>query len=930
MRNEPPHSPGPLRFLTTGLSLLPGLLVGLGASEPSPTEKPNDKVHQAPIPTRPVDFDREISPLFSQFCLECHGPDAAARVGGFRLDVRESATTPAKSGRHPIVPGSLDQSEILQRIQSSDPDDRMPPPETDSALSARQIERLKKWVEEGAPYQGHWAFQPIAKVALPAVEAPAHIRQPLDTFIVAQQEAAGIHPNPPASRRVLIRRLYFDLIGLPPSPEVIEQFVNNPSPAAYEKHVDTLLASPRYGERWGRHWLDVARYGDSNGGDENHAYPHAYHYRNYVIEAFNRATPYDQFLQEQLAGDLLAGEEDRPNALRHLKATGFLAIGTKILAEQDPVKKRADTIDEQIDTFGRAVLGLTIACARCHDHKFDPIPTTDYYALAGIFHSTAIDTYPLETDAFRAAQRQHESRAAELHAKLNTLEARWDQLRNVTESQDIEAETFTAGNVQIDRDNFGPAIGIISDPGGQKNFAEYVIEFPHTGSYALELRYAAQEARPGKIRLNNEILTEEAFSQVTGGWHPDDQQWVIECVFDAQAGSGTLRLESEPTMVHIDRLRLVPLKDGSSAQKVVSELQTQRKALQAHHASAPKPDRTMAVQEGEIQNTAVHRRGSHNDLGAVVPRGALSNIGNDQPAIPPKSSGRLELARWLTHPKHPLTARVIANRIWRWHFGRGLVTTTDNFGTRGTRPTHPKLLDHLAQYLMDHQWSLKALHRTIVLSATYRLSSDSASPSGREKDPTNRLYWRRDRERLDAEAFRDALVYLAGRLDTTLGGGEMNVKSQDPSPEDLRKNQATYESSPRRSVYLPVVRSNTYDLLTLLDFPNAASPVGSRPTTTVATQALLLMNHQHIQDEAARIVDRHQRELGLREVAEVVPRLYTELFGRPPTDAEKAKAHQFIAAYQATLDTPAPRARQAALQAFCHTLVLSNEFAYVR
>ena len=345
----------------------------------------------------PVSFNQNVSPILSKHCLECHGPDANQRKAGLRLDRFEAATSPRLAKPAAILPGDPAASLLIQRITSDDPDKRMPPAENSAPLSEADTATLKAWIAQGASYERHWAFQPVASPQPPEVRDRAWPSRPMDRFILAKLEAVGLEPAKRADRHTLIRRAYLDLIGLPPTPEEVTAFVRDTSPHAWPRVVERLLALPAYGERWGRHWLDVVRYADSNGSDENHAYPHAHHYRNYVIDALNRDLPYDAFLHEQLAGDLLDANENRQPAATAMTATGFLSIGTKILAEQDPVKKRADIIDEQIDTFGRAILGLTLACARCHDHKFDPIPSRDYYSLAGILHSTDLNDRPLET-----------------------------------------------------------------------------------------------------------------------------------------------------------------------------------------------------------------------------------------------------------------------------------------------------------------------------------------------------------------------------------------------------------------------------------------------------------------------------------------------------------------------------------------------------
>ncbi len=898
---------------------------------PSPaSEAPQDAVHQEPPAVASLDFGRTISPLISTHCLECHGPDAATRESGLRLDLEASAKAVNDSGRKAIVPGSPKESELIRRISSDDPDIVMPPPEAGRKLSPGEVSLFSDWIREGASYQRHWAFEPIQTPELPATRNDDWSQVPLDTFILKGLEDRKLKPSAKASKTEWIRRVYYDLIGLPPSPEAIHRFENDEHPSAYRRVVDELLASPRYGERWGRHWLDVARYGDSNGGDENHAYPHAYQYRNYVISAFNRGIPYDQFITEQLAGDLLPPNATPDAALNRLRATGFLAIGTKILAEQDPVKKQADTVDEQIDTVSKALLGVTVACARCHDHKFDPIPTRDYYALAGIFHSTRIENQDLETDSFRQSNGRFQTELSEIDEELRVHEASWKRAQTDEGSIRLEAEAYSRGNVQVDQNNYGKGIGIISDPGGQSNFAEYNVEVSPPGKYALEIRYAAAEPRPGKISVDGKSLFEDAFSITTGGWHPSHQAWHFQGRLDLTAGSHILRLESEPLMVHIDRIRLTPIPENSQVERTLTKLTALRQQRQELLDRRPKPPQAMAVHDADVRNTKIHVRGDHNALGEEVPRGFLSQVGlSESLPVPENQSGRAQLAKWVCHPENPLTARVIANRLWRWHFGEGLVASPDNFGTRGSRPTHPHLLDHLAASLIHNGWNLKSLQRSIVLSATYQLSSQTQNPEAERIDPNNQYYWKRNIRRQEAETFRDSLLLFSGRLSDEMEGGRMNVKSQDPSPEDLEKNQKLYEDSRRRSVYLPVVRSNVYDFLTLLDFPNAASPVGSRSTTTVPTQALLMMNHEFVREQATLIIDRLRNEVGLSSFENGIQALHKLILSRPPAEPQLQTARDFFKSYRSTLAEEEAGNLESLWIAYCHTLIMSNDFSYI-
>jgi hypothetical protein len=714
-----------------------------------------DDPKERPRSNAEIEFSRHIAPILAAHCLECHGPDAQKRQAGLRLDTRKGALARLESGGFAIVPGNVGQSHLIKRVTSHDDDFRMPP-DSKKRLSPRQINLLSRWIEQGAKFSRHWAFVAPRRQALPSVKNKTWARNAIDRFILARLENAGLKPAPQADKRTLIRRAYFDLIGLPPTPDEIKEFLKNDSPNAFAELIERLLASPHYGERWGRHWLDVARYGDSSGGDENHFYPLAFRYRNYVIDAMNGDVPYDQFVQEQIAGDLLSDNGVRRD-LDRVTATGFLALGMRILNEQDPLKKRADIVDEQIDTLGRAILGLTLGCARCHDHKFDPVSNSDYYALAGIFHST-------------------------------------------------------------------------------------------------------------------------------------------------------------------------DLKDRTLKQ------------------AAPKTHKVMAVADGRIRNVKIHIRGSHLSLGKEVPRNFLQVMADRQAqSIPADQSGRLQLASWLTRPDSAaggLVSRVMVNRIWHWHFGRGIVGTPDNFGVKGHRPTHPLLLDYLARRFIRDGWSIKSMHRLIMLSSTYQMASQNPATdpakarSGfyeNQVDSENRLYWRFKRRRLEAEEIRDALLIHAGRLDRSVGGARPIIKSQDSELYDVVKYRKLYETFRRRSVYLPVVRTNVYKFLTLLDFPNACRPVGERDATTVPTQALMMMNSPFVIRQSESLAKSILADERLDNDSARIRQLYWRLLSRPPAEVETRWTRQFLEKYEQLLKGEADDGirRWTAWTALCQTLISSNDFFYM-
>jgi len=743
----------------------------------------------------------------------------------------------------------------------------------------------------------HWAFQPIDDPAPPAVTDRAWPSRPLDHFVLHQLESSGRKPASPAGRHVLIRRVYFDLIGLPPTPSQIRAFMADKSTNAFARVVDSLLKSRHYGERWGRHWLDVARYGDSNGSDENHAYPHAWRYRNWVIDAFNRDLPFDEFVRDQLAGDLV-----EPSDPERITATGFLAIGTKILAEKDQVKKKADIVDEQLDTIGRAFLGLAIGCARCHDHKFDPIPTRDYYAMAGILHSTTIHDRTLSGPKFDAE-------TAELRTEVDGISkriaARGKKLAG-GERFEFEAESFKRGHATILHEGYGQGIGIIGDKGKGENWAEYDIEINQPGVYLIELRYAAKTARPGQILIDGKVAASNAISELSGGWNPENQRWFIEGQVELSAGAHVLRIQSEPLMAHIDKLRLTKVKSVKEAARVVKQLEElKQQRVVANEAMAKLKPMAMVVKDGKARDSKIHRRGNPHDGGDLVPRGFLNDIGAGEGGSPKVGSGRRQLAAWLASPKNPLTARVIVNRVWHWHFGKGLVNTPDNFGLTGAAPSNPRLLDHLAAKLIRENWSIKSLHREILLSSAYRMGTDNHSGFAPR--------------RLEAEEFRDGVLHVSGSLDLTRPtGSSLYIISAKPNHVTLGRNRRAYDQHNYRSVYLPIVRNNIYDLFTLLDFPNGFTPVGQRANTTVPTQALMMMNSPWIMQQSRLIAE------SVRAANNPLNELHLRLFARPITAEERRDAEEFLRTATSRKD------KGHAWALLCQTLLSSNEFLYVR
>ena len=650
----------------------------------------------------------------------------------------------------------------------------------------------------------HWAFQPVQRAALPAVKAKDWPQNGIDHFILARLEKAGLQPAPAAAPRDLQRRLNYALSGLPPKAN--SKFVN------LKSEIENLMATPQYGERWARHWLDVVRYADSNGLDENAAHANAWRYRDYVVNAFNADKPYDQFLIEQIAGDLQAKDSQEDARQRELFiATGFLSLGPKVLAEPDKVKMEMDIIDEQIDTLGKALLGLTLGCARCHDHKFDPIPTADYYALAGIFKST----------------KTMES--------LKTI-AKW-----------------------------------------------------HENSVATPAEK--------RLREKHDVLI--------------DAQKKVVTAFTEKANAQLL------VSLKIDKL---PAKPGEKYPKTTrDELGKLRAALKQLEDNPPPLVSAMGVTDGNATELPVFVRGDHNTPASLKQPRRFPQVLSDGKPLGNENSGRLALAQWIADKKNPLTARVMVNRVWRWHFGRGLVATTDNFGLLGERPSHPDLLDWLAAWFMDNGWSVKKLNTLILTSATYQMSS-TASPAALQQDANNVLLSRAPLRRLEAEPLRDSLLELGGLLDKQVGGFVWTFENYKLVFNHTSEDATTYESN-RRALYLPVIRNHVYDLFELFDFPDPGTVNGNRADSTIAPQALYLMNSPLVLRATESMAEALLKEGDLTN-AQRVQRLYAQVFNRPPTVKETQRAVVFINNFA--------QDRLASWQALSQALVSSNEFLYLK
>ncbi len=777
--------------------------------------------------------------------------------------------------------------------------------------------------------KGHWAFDPPRPQGVPSVKDRAWPRTDIDAFVLARLEAAGLRPVSDADRTALLRRVYFDLTGLPPHPGEIEAFVNDGSPGAYEKVVDRLLASPAFGQRWGRHWLDVARYAESVGGGRTKVFDNAWRYRDYVIASFNADKPYDRFVTEQIAGDLLTRQSPEQGQAQVI-ATSFLQLGPKNLDEQNKEQLTMDVVDEQLDTIGQSMLALTLGCARCHDHKFDPIPTRDYYALAGIFTSTEslkhanVSEYlelPLPVDP----QWQHrlDEHGAKVEAGERQLKAAQDRWAAV--GKQLAALQQKLPGVLIDDDHAqligswqtsktiqpfqGTGYRYSEDANAQARF-QAVLD--HDGRYEVWVSQVAQTNRATNAHVAvhhaGGIAEHRINQQQTGAI---GQIFVSLGVYEFAAekpAAVVISTQGADGKVIADAVRWIPVGSASAGddtgasfearqwarlgverQRTQEERDAISKVVESLKKSAPPaPPRAMTVRDAQRPaDTSIRLRGVADQRGQAVPRGFLSAAwASGVPPIPPDRSGRLELARWMTAPDHPLTARVMVNRLWAHLLGEGLVRTVDNFGTRGQPPTHPELLDFMALQFIRDGWSVKSMVRRIVLSGVYQLSTEHQT-AAYTADPENRLLWRAHRKRLSAEAMRDAMLAVSGRLDRALGGPTIEGKVQ------TEFNYHLMHDSARRSVYLPVFRNSLPGLFEVFDFAEPNLVCGRRNTSTLPTQALFMLNSPFVmeraRDAAARLLD-----TGANDDTARLDRAYRQALGRLPTAAERNLSLRFI------------------------------------
>jgi mono/diheme cytochrome c family protein len=881
-------------------------------------------------------FEREVRPVLVERCLECHS-SSGKRKGGLALDSRDGWMTGGDSGSV-ITPGDPEKSLLIEVVRYHNRELQMPP---DNRLPDRQLAALESWVRQGAPDprigppqqeaprgmseeegRGFWSFRPIGSPDLPAATAGDWIVNPIDSFILAALQKKGLSPAPKADRASLLRRVTFDLTGLPPEPTDLDLFLGDTAPGAWDRAIDRLLASPQYGVRWGRHWLDVARYADSNGLDENLGFGQAWRYRDYVIDSFNTGKPFDRFVVEQLAGDLLPGATAEQKT-----ATGFLALGARVLAEPDEEKLRMDVIDEQLDTLGKAFLGMTFGCARCHDHKFDPITQRDYYGMAAIFRSS--ENFASSKTGVIKHWYEHSLATPEELAKAKADDGRIEKARG-------EFSSFKAREVSRLQSR------------ARAQVVEYLVA---ASAMSPEATLAQAEPLCAEAGLHPWILLQ---CRLHLSYHPEDplfQPWHELAakgdregirrhygpLFAAVDSAWQTAQKANPKVVKLDdpglEMARAALHDSEGLLALptepfkafepgtVRELARLEEKVRQLESTAYDPPSVMGVAEAAkvVAQMPIHIRGNHLAHGAMVNRAvpAVMRGPAGEPGWKPDRSGRLELAKWLVQPDHPLTARVMVNRIWRWHFGSGLVFTTDNFGVKGEAPSHPELLDWLARRFIESGWDVKAMHRLLLQSNTYQMASVHPAPGQAPLvDPENRLHWKFQRQRLEAEQIRDALLFASGSLDPSLGGKTLPLRNRQMVFNHTSKDHTTYGDR-RRSAYLPVIRNHVADALAQFDYPDPTMPTGSRNSTVVAPQCLYMMNSPLV-FEASRTMASASLEAGTSPQARI-EWMYRRALSRPPTESESVEGLRWVREFGEAAGWPL----------LCQALMASNEFVYL-
>jgi mono/diheme cytochrome c family protein len=904
----------------------------------TPTTKPSAGALAAPLPApapltqQQTDFfETKIRPIFVANCYECHSLQEHKSKGGLLLDSRDGWMKGGKHGQE-IIPGDPSKSFLIKAINYHVPDYEMPP---DDQLKAEEIAALTEWVKMGAPdprvtttskltgltdkARAHWSYQPVKNPPVPKVQSPGWVKTPIDNFILAKLEEKGMTPARPAPRETLIRRATYDLIGLPPTPEEVADFLHDPSPNAFEKVVDRLLASPHYGERWGRYWLDTARYSDTTGSEEKkgeYRYPFAWTYRDWVINSFNADMPYDKFLKEQISADLMPETKTDPS---QLAALGFITVGKRF---QNP----NDTIDERIDAVSKGTMAMTVACARCHDHKFDPIPQADYYSLHGIFASTEEPTAKpiISEDLSSPAYFEFAKKLAALEQKDRDLyydlikEKSQEFRKNAAQyllvamlgGKNRDADSINKKNDIIKKYNLDRDVFQTAGPNLRREVSVFMPMYrfanlpkDNFAEAAKPILAAVLENRKDKINPlvvkafaalpPDSIHTLDDVADVYGKLYASIDKQASDYLEAARHATGNevpgydaalIELFDYPTKIELapavttDRLTEIaptlPVVNRGGYNKLclgeINDLML---------TDPGSPPRAMVVEDSpHPHNSPILIRGDAQNRGPIVPRRFLEVLAGKNRKNFTQGSGRLQLAEAIADPKNPLTARVAINRIWMHHFGQAFVRTPDDLGVQCEDPSHPELLDYLATRFVQSGWDIKAMHKLIMLSSVYQESSETNS-AYENQDPDNRLLWRANLRKLDFEAVRDSMLVYSGELDETIGGKPVNLTDEPYSD--------------RRSVYGYIDRGKVPELMSQFDFADPDMTNSKRTNTIVPQQALFYMNSPMAINVVRKVTHLPEFETAAT-ASDRVKALYTVLFQRAPQPQEIEFAKDFL------------------------------------
>jgi hypothetical protein len=1002
-----------------------------------------------PTPEQLEFFEKKIRPVLAEQCYVCHSADTMA-AGDLLLDTREAIRKGGSRGTA-VAPGSPESSVLLKAISYADLDLKMPPT---GKLTDEQIADFRLWIEMGAPdpresaaapppaairsydfekERRFWSFQPVRQPEPPAVSRPDWVATPVDAFLLAELEKNGLQPAPQADKRTLIRRVTFDLIGLPPTPKEIDDFLADDAPDAWQRLVERLLASPHYGERWARHWLDLVRFAETNGHEFDNDKLDAWRYRDYVVRVFNQDTPYNRFVAEQIAGDLLPDARLTPDGSRLDSpiGAGFYWLWEVLNSPTDSEKARADQVDNQLDVLGKTFFGMALGCARCHDHKFDPLPTADYYALAGVMHSTHLREQCIdapdraakirrlrdqaaaseaarpapavtgeellseawaETRAYAGGEPSHPlyslaklaeaskepfpKRLAAMQKEMREWAAKADPAHPMwAERVDKVWEDFSSGYGKWDVEGaaFGsaPVKGVAdSYPGDSDEFVgilatrKFRIPSPH-----VHVRMAGTKADrrlKGAAEVRFTLWADDHPSQNHTAPESGRMEWVSIPLVKERGRVGYLQItdRSREGHIQVDKIvfsnsvepppiagpvdpRVLALLDDPSIGSLqgLADAYGRLAAEPANRELAkafaepklvsgvsrpelviPESAFAMTSMDHDAHNVRIHQRGNHKNLGEEVPRRFLTIIAGEDQQPFSRGSGRLELAEWAASDENPLTARVMANRVWAHHFGAGIVRSPDNFGHTGDPPTHPELLDWLAARFVESGWSVKDLHRQILYTNAYRMDSRATDEVSRT-DPQNKLLSHMPVRRLEAEAIRDSVLAVAGTLNPAVGG-----ESVPPHISPFQDGRGKPKSGPldgdgRRSIYIQARRNFLTPLFLAFDYPQPFATIGRRGVSAVPSQALMLLNNELLHQQAAKWA---QREMEVHGTAEArLDDMFIRAFGRAPLDAEQSDIRAFLEQQSKLYEGASPDDPRVWAD-LAHVLFNSTEFIFVR